>query len=408
MTCFPLSGPMSGPISGPNSGRAQTSMAGIPETVLKLPGGFSGLVGWDQADHAAAFVAFQASCRKLLENPPHERQLRLAPEHLLGLCPPSDDFGPGRTARDFFETHFDPVVIRDGDRERAGFFTAYFEPTVAASRTRTERFPVPLYRRPHDLARAKDVDLPDDWDPELSFAQTGPDGVRPYPDRAEIEGGYLKGRGLELAYVGSWAEAFFIHVQGSAQLRFADGSVMRLGYAAKNGWPFTSIGRLLIAAGTIDRATMTMPVLRRWLEDNPEEGLALMRKNASFIFFREVLELQPGDGPVGAAGIPLQTDISLAVDRTWHLFGTPVWVDVEADGTAVAGESESGSHGNPWQGHRGLMIAQDTGSAIVGPTRADLFLGTGPDAGAKAGLVKHAGRFVILWPKPAGGHGTRP
>lgn len=413
------------------SGRTESfATPGLPDSVQALPGGFSALAGWNRADHAGALAAFQASCRKLTENPPHARRLGPTPERLLGVCRLADDAaarvragGSDLPARAFFESGFDPVVIRDGDRERAGFFTGYFEPTVAASRTRTEHFPIPLYRRPHDLVRSKDVDLPQGWDPELSFARIGPQGIKPYPDRTEIEAGALDGRGLELAYVGSWVEAFFIHIQGSAQLRFADGSLMRLAYAAKNGRPYTAIGRLLIAAGTIDRDAMTMSVLRRWLEQNPDEGLDLMRRNASFIFFREAEDLRPDDGPVGAAGVPLRAGISLAVDRTWHLFGVPVWVDVEADaapdenrdrnvdrpaGAATGGNSMPESAGTAWRGHRGLMIAQDTGSAIVGPTRADLFLGTGPDAGATAGLVKHAGRFVVLWPKPVGASGERP
>jgi len=398
----------------------------MPDMVLALPDGFSSLAGWDGADHAGALAAFRASCRKLIENPPHARRLGPAPERLLSLCEPAEkaaaivrQAGSAAAARSFFETRFDPVVLRDDGGERAGFFTGYFEPTVAASRTQTARFRVPLYRPPKDLVRSKDVELPSGWDPELSFARAGPGGITPYPDRAEIETGALEGQGLELAYVDSWIEAFFIHIQGSAQLRFSDGSLMRLAYAAKNGRPYTAIGRLLIAAGTIGRDAMTMPVLRQWLEDNPDAGLALMRKNASFIFFREAEGLRPDDGPVGAAGVPLRAGISLAVDRNWHLFGMPVWVDVEAGAAAQQGMGQStgtdagGTSGTqslpaPWRGHRGLMIAQDTGSAIVGPTRADLFLGTGPDAGAIAGLVKHPGRFVILWPKPADRSGGRP
>lgn len=428
-------------ISGRSDVSAEPDLSaepGWPDTVLALTGGFSSLAGWHQADHAGALAAFRASCRKLIENPPHARRLGPTPERLVGLCGPADDAaailrkgGPAAAARTFFETRFDPVVIRDGGGERAGFFTGYFEPTVAASRTRTARFSVPLYRRPHDLVRSKDVDLPAGWDPDLSFARAGPEDITPFPDRAEIETGALRGQGLELAYVESWVEAFFIHIQGSAQLRFPDGSLMRLAYAAKNGHPYTAIGRLLIAAGTIDKDAMTMPVLRQWLEDNPDEGLALMRKNASFIFFREAEGLQPDDGPVGAAGVPLRAGISLAIDRSWHLFGMPVWVDVEAGAAAYQGTGQtidgstgrtgsrksgkvadgtSGAEGAPapWRGHRGLMIAQDTGSAIVGPTRADLFLGTGPDAGAIAGLVKHSGRFVVLWPKPVDSSGGRP
>jgi len=355
---------------------------------------YADIEGWRDADHAGAFAAFQASCRKLLENPPHVRRLGLAVDDLLSVCRAAlaqpGALG-GAAAQAFFENRFHPVTIEDSAGERQGFFTGYFEPAVAASRVRSDQFPIPLYRRPANLVQTKDRELPPSWNPDFAFAELGPDGLRPYADRAAIEAGHLEGRGLELAFVESWIEAFFIHVQGSARLRFADGSLMRVAFAAKNGHPYQSIARLLIEAGRIEKASMTMPALRQWLVDHPQAGLALMRRNPSFIFFREAEDLRAEDGPVGAAAVPLRPGISLAVDRTWHLFGTPIFIDVPALDPQT------------WRGRRGLMIAQDTGSAIVGPTRADIFIGTGDAAGAEAGVIKHGGRFVILWPKPAAG-----
>jgi len=370
----------------------QISVDGLPLDITKLS--YSDLDGWRETDVSGAFKAFRNTCRKLIEIPPHKRRLGLAVDDLLVVCHRAlaqAGAVDAAKARVFFENHFDPVAIEEDRRERNGFFTGYFEPSVAASLTRTEDFSVPLYRQPDDLVKTKGRTLPDDWDPDIAYARNGAEGLRVYPDRAEIEAGYLDGRGLELAYVSSWIEAFFIHIQGSARLSLPDGSLIRLTFAAKNGRPYTSIGRLLVEAGTFDKSSMTMPALRQWLFDNPQEGLALMRKNASFIFFRESPGLRDEDGPVGAAGVPLLPGISLAVDRTWHLFGTPVWIDVAAD----MGENPT------WTGHRGLMIAQDTGSAIIGPTRADIFVGTGKDAGTKAGHIKHEGRFITFRPKPA-------
>lgn len=329
----------------------------------------------------------------------------MAVSDLLAVCTSALAEPDPSSPRAFFETHFVPkVLIREG-REATGFLTGYYEPEVSASRIRGERFSVPLYRRPADLVSVKDRTLPEGWDPDVLFGRETQKGLEPYPDRAAIETGFLDGRGLELAFVESWIDAFFIHVQGSARLRFDDGTVMRIAYAGKSGHAYSSIGRLLAEAEDIDPASITMPVLRQWLADNPQAGLRLMRRNRSFIFFREVTDLSPENGPIGAAGTPLHRLASLAVDRTWHLFGTPVWVD--SSGDAAPSEAEAPSpKPDGWRGFRGLTIAQDTGSAIRGPVRADLFVGSGPDAGAEAGIVRHVARLVFLWPRT--GSGVRP
>jgi membrane-bound lytic murein transglycosylase A len=354
---------------------------------------FSDLSGWDGADHGAALAAFRATCRRLSDHPPHARRLAMPVADLAAACRRALDLpadAGAASARAFFESTFQPVALVDDGSEKEGFFTGYFEPVVAASPVRDAAFPVPLYAPPDDLVQVKEQDRPAGWDPELGYARKAAAGLEPYPDRAEIEAGLLDGRGLELAFVGSHVEAFFIHVQGSVRLQMPDGSELRLTYAAKNGRPYSSIGRLLAETGAYAPKDVTMPVLRGWLEDNPEAGRELMRRNRSFIFFRRAQGLGPDDGPEGAAKVAMKAGTGIAVDRFWHLFGTPVWIDV-----AVA-DPAGGSQAR-W---RNLMVAQDTGSAIVGPTRADIFTGSGEAAGAAAGIIRHRGRFVVLWPKP--------
>ena len=361
---------------------------------------FTDIDSWPKADLGGAFRALLNTCPKLLAEPPHVRGLGVPVDDLLHACRLAQDL-PENSGNDqvraFFETRFDPVIVLEDASEKSGFFTGYFEPSIAASPVKSPDYPVPLFGMPHDLVKVKDHEAPANWDEDMAYARLGPDGLEPYPDRAEIEDGYLEGRGLELAYVASPVDAFFIHVQGSATLRFADGTQKRVSFAAKNGHAYSSIGRILVEEEGFQPKDMTMQRLRSWLFDNPEAGRALMRRNRSFIFFRLDNQDGPSSGPVGAAGVPLRPDDSIAVDRSLHLFGTPVWIDVAV----------TLPDGRPARHHRRLTIAQDTGSAILGATRADIFTGTGPDAGEEAGIIRHTGRFVILWPKPAPDHGER-
>ena len=343
---------------------------------------FADLPGWRDDDQRAALTAFLKGCRA-----PHGRTgtLGITGRDLGALCARAEAAkGSREAARAFFEREFVPVRLSE-----PGFVTGYFEPAIAGSRTRTARFSVPIYRRPDDLVKitsamrgaARKAGIDD----EYAFARRRPDGrLAEYPDRAAIIDGALAGRGLEIAWVENPLDAFFIHIQGSARLKLADGSVMRLAYAAKSGQPYTAIGRILIARGEIAREDMTMVALRAWMEAHRDEAGALMAQNRSFIFFREVAG-EETDGPEGAAGVPLTAGRSLAVDRKLHAFGTPIFV--ESDLPHAAGGAL-----------RRLMIAQDTGSAIIGPTRGDIFVGTGMQAGHVAGEIRHAARFTVLAP----------
>lgn len=367
--------------------RADSSSASAPERLL-APIDFSDIEAWRDDDHAAALAAFIVGARKIAALPPKTRALGIDGAALqeiagnaLAMASPQDK----DAARRFFECRFAPHRI-----VTAGFVTGYFEPELEASRTRGPRFSVPLYRRPGDLVDVDDANRPPGFDPEIRFARATPRGIALYPDRAAIETGALAGQGLEIAFVESPVDAFFIHVQGSARLKLAEGGTLRIAFAAKSGHPYTSIGRLAVERGLLKRERADKDGLEAWLKQNPEAGRALMRENRSFIFFRET-ELDEDDGPLGAAGVPLTPLRSLAVDRTLHTFHTPVWVDAP-ELAAPRGDAP----------FRRLMIAQDTGSAIVGPARGDIFFGSGAEAGSRAGRVRHKAAMVALVPKAGG------
>ena len=349
---------------------------------------FSDLAGWPDDDHGEAFRAFLRSCRALEAQAAELRPAKTPDPDLLTVCRDAltTPALSGAEARGFFETRFQPFAVIPVSGE--GFLTGYYEPEFEGSRELGASFRVPLLDRPDDLVTIPQGETLPGLDPVLQAAQRTPDGYEPYPDRAAIESGALGARAKPVVYLREPAQAFIIHVQGSARIRLADGSVMRVAYAGRNGRPYTSIGRLLVQRGEMDLESMTLEKLMGWLKDHPGPARDLMRQNLSYIFFREATELAPGDGPIGGAGTPLVPGRSLAVDRTLWPYGLPFWLEGELPLTLTEAEPL-----------RRLMIAQDTGSAIVGPARGDFFFGSGPKAGTRAGLLRHRTRFVVLKPR---------
>ncbi|MEW5424544.1 murein transglycosylase A [Amorphus sp. 3PC139-8] len=343
---------------------------------------FAALAGWSDASVGAAFAAFRRHCPNIGQTfPVYEpacRAVRALPDEV------DDD-----VARTFLEIWFRPVPI--GGPE-AGFVTGYFEPELAASRTEEPGFSVPVYRRPDDLV-AIDADARnDDRLAGLSFARQTEAGLEPYPDRAAISAGALAGRGLELAWLADPVDAFFMQVQGSGRLRFRDGTTLRVSYAGKTGHPYTAIGRIVVARGHLSADALDYQSLRDWLKGHPDEARKIMDLNRSYIFFAPVDGLDEADGPVGAAGLPLIPEVSLAVDLDHHGFGELIWLD------AALPASDTGE-AVPF---RRLMVAEDRGSAIVGPARGDIFFGSGPEAGDRAGRIKHRATLYRLEPRSIG------
>ncbi len=304
---------------------------------------FAELDGWAADDHQAALIAFRATC-DAIDGADWQPLCNLAAD--AGATPDS--------ARAFFELFFRPVLIGDPP----ALFTGYYEPELAGSLTRTPRFTVPLYRRP----------------PELADGQV-------YHSRATIAGGILSGRGLELLWLDDPVEAYFLQVQGSGRIRMPDGRVIRVGYAGRNGHAYVSVGKEMVRRGLRTIEQVSAQDIKAYVRANPQAGAAMLNINPSYIFFRVIDELPAEKGPIGAMGRSITTLRSVAVDPAFTPLGAPVWV--EKDGASPI---------------RRLMIAQDTGGAIKGLQRADIFYGTGADAGDAAGVINDGGRMIVLLP----------
>jgi len=353
------------------------------------PVAYDVLAGWMDDDHGAALAAFRISCRAMVDDHPALRPAAAAVPGLRRIC---DSALAGTTptdpvaARRFFEAHFTPFRVTPDSG--AGFLTGYYQPEVAASLTRTADFAAPVYGRPPDLVTLAPDDPRGALDPALAAARRTAGGLEPYPDRAAILAGALAGQGLERLYLRDEAEVFIVQVQGSASARLADGRRLRLTYAGRNGHPYTSIGRILIAEGHIPAAEMSLARLMGWLRANPAEARRVMSANRSYVFFEVTAETDPDAGPTGGAGVPLTPGRSLAVDRSVWSYGLPVFIE----STVLTLPAPEGRLAR-------LTIAQDTGSAIVGPARADYFWGSGDEAGVRAGLTRHPLGFTVLWPR---------
>lgn len=355
-------------------------------SALFRPVSFEALPGWSQDDHLPAFEAFRRSAFHVLTKPYRSGSLGVD----FAAFADSYDFArnvskPDRDdARRFFERFFIPARIEAGE---AGLVTGFYEPQVEASPVRTEKFGVPLLSRPADLVDVDDSNRPPGMDPYLAFARDTPCGLVEYFNRGEIERGALDGQSLEIAWLADKVDAFFIHVQGAARLEMTDGRLMRITYAAKSGQRFTGAGKILAETGAIPAEKVTMQAIRSWFKANPSEIDPVFRQNFSYIFFREAVVDDAELGPIAAAKVPLTPGRSVAVDLLLHTFGTPFYIDAQ-NLTAFGGEK-----------FRRLMIAQDTGSAITGPARGDLFAGSGDAAGEIAGVVRNPADFYALLPK---------
>jgi len=351
---------------------------------------YADLAGWATDDHQAALHSFVRFCKR--DSLGAAAAFYEVPvQDLVGLCQSAELSGAGSEvkARGFFETHFTPHRIA-----APGFVTGYFEPELAASRERTAEYATPLLKKPAGLEPVSEDNRPEDWPDHLSHGRRMNGKLTEMPDRGAIMGGALATENLELVWLADPVDAFYIHVQGSARLRLTDGTVMRVGYAGKTGHPYTGIARLLVKRGEGTPEEFTMAGTRAWLENHPEERDALFKQNRSYIFFREVTEVGNDEGPVGAAGLALTAGRSLAVDPDHIPYGALVFVGSEFDDPAAGGKL------------RRLMVADDTGSAIKGPARADIFVGSGEAAGVIAGEIRHPATLTLLVPNLALGSGT--
>jgi membrane-bound lytic murein transglycosylase A len=324
------------------AGATMTAVGAEGETTYDILT-FDQLDGWSKDDHGAALTAFKVTCGDLKD--PDWR----------ALCGVAKTQEPAN-ARAFFELFFRPVLIRDGNDP---LFTGYFEPELDGSRTRTARFRYPVYKMPREARNASQ------W----------------LTRRQILTSGVMDNRGLEIAWVDDPVELFFLQIQGSGRIRLQDGSTVRVGYRGANGHPYRSIGVELVRRGVYNAHQVSAQVIKNWVRRNPLAGQELLFHNPSYVFFREIKKLGSADGPLGAMNRSITALRTVAVDPAYTPLGAPVWLEKDGNGPM-----------------RRLMIAQDTGSAIKGAQRADVFFGTGDVAGQAAGRLRDPGRMVVLLP----------
>lgn len=348
------------------------AMKAAPEYLLA---DWAVLPDWLQQELPAGWPALRQSCRALRFKPVW-----------LPICAAADRIADddALAQRTFYESWFTPYQVLNPDGSDSGLITGYYEPLLKGSRTRSARFPYPVYAPPDDML---EVDL-GAFHPWLrgQKARARLDGKRvvPYFNRAEIDAGSAPAlQGRELYYVGNVVELFFLHIQGSGRIELEDGTRVKLGYAEQNGHPYASIGRKLIDMGELKPEEASMQGIKRWAETHPQQLPIVLGHNPSYVFFRELSDTL--GGPLGALGVPLTAEYSIAVDPRSIPLGLPVFL--------------ASTRPNSSEPLNRLVFAQDTGGAIKGAVRADFFWGFGDLAGHQAGRMRQSGRLWVLFPK---------
>ncbi len=322
-----------------------------PDKVVIEPVSFSALQGWQHDDLAQVWPALLRSCTKTSTTTLGDKIIQWG-----AVCAQAATLKNASTPelRQFIETHFQPYRIRNNDKT-TGLFTGYYEIALKGSRTKNGFYQYPIYRLP-------------------------PDPLRTRFTRAEINRGALANQGLEWLYTDNPVQLFFLHVQGSGRVMLEDGSVIRIGFAGKNDKPYYSIGRYMLDHQMLTKDNISALAIKDWLYAHPEQTQPILEQNPSYIFFKEII----GEGPIGAQNLPLTPQRSLAVDKAFIPYGTPLWLETTLP------------DGSPFNR---LMIAQDTGSAIKSPVRGDVFFGFGQEAEYLASHMKQDGQYVALLPR---------
>lgn len=348
---------------------------------------FEDVPGWAGADHSLILPAFLRSCDRLKNkalDADMGKDVRMGKvSDWVDICGDARKIRPGNKVEVnfFFQSRFLPYRASNNQNTQ-GLFTGYYEPELEGRWGAEGAFDIPIYSRPNDVIVAKLGEHREELLGTQLAGRVVENKFVPYHNRAAINNGALKGRGLEILWVNDPVALFFLHVQGSGRIRMSDGATVRIGYAGRNGRPYTSIGKELANRGIIPLKDITAPAIMDWLRANPGTGKNIMNKNESFVFFRVI----DGEGPIGAQGVPLTPGRSLAVDRRFIPYGIPIWLNT-TDPLDIKIPL------------RRLMVSQDTGSAIKGPVRGDVFWGFGAEAAQRAGLMKSRGEYYLILPR---------
>lgn len=346
------------------------------------PASYDDLTGWNVEDFDGFASAFERSCERILKQQPDKT---FGPDGIGGTY---GDWQPACSAlpsvddkKLFIEQWFRPYLATGGGAEK-GLFTGYYEASLRGSRTRHGPYQHPLYSRPDDLVMVDLGEFRDELKGQRIAGRVIDARLKPYEDRAAITGGNWPHNDKVMAWVDNPVDSFFLHIQGSGRILLDDGTQMRVGYDGQNGHVYYAVGRELIKRGELAKENVSMQTIRQWMADHPEKADEIMNTNRSYVFFRELTE----DGPEGGEGVALTPLRSLAVDRSKIPYGVPIWLDIPepVSGTAPM---------------RRMVVAQDTGGAIRGPVRGDVFWGYGPQAEDMAGKMKAEGRYWLLLPE---------
>lgn len=339
----------------------------LPDKLVLVASDFNALKGWNQDRQGQAVLAFLNSCKRIERLPDssylHNSKANGRAGEWKPLCRMAATINPydDIEARQFFEQYFRPFKVLNRSKEE-GLFTGYYEIDLKGSKRKNAAYTYPLYKLPADLKH-----------------------IAPYYTRQEIDSGALARKGLELVYVNDPVEAFFLHIQGSGRVYLEDGTMIPVRYHGQNGHPYFAIGKYLVEQEGLDKATLSADRIKQWLYENPYKAKSVMNMNPSYVFFRIGNE----EGPVGGEGVPLTPERSLAVDKRFIPYGVPLWLETTTPATPRFQETLF---------HQ-LMIAQDTGGAIKGPVRGDVFFGNGKRASELASYMKQPGQYYMLLPR---------
>ncbi|MBV6634105.1 MAG: MltA domain-containing protein [Alphaproteobacteria bacterium] len=368
---------------------ADTEDADTPDEVVLSPASWSDLPGWRRDQIADIRPALNRSCDRIGRL---SATRNIGPDGIGGtagdwqvICDQLQNT-PDQNLRPVIEQILQPYRVTGTVSGETGLFTGYFEPSLNGSLTQTGPYQTPIHGRPDDLVMVQLGGFRDDLRGRRIAGRVQDGRLTPFEDRAEIVDGALPSDTPVLAWAADPIDVFFLEIQGSGRVNLPDGDQLRIGYAGQNGHPYVPIGRTLIDEGELTRENVSLQSIREWLADNPAEAQRVMNTNPSYVFFREI----EGDGPIGAEGVALTPGRSLAVDRSIMPLGVPMFLD--ADDPL-----------DPTQRFQRLMMAQDTGGAIRGAVRGDVFWGDGAEAELRAGKMRSSGRYWLLLPRSLGG-----
>lgn len=351
---------------------------------------FNDLPGWDKSDPRVSLKAFKTSCKAFLkqhpEKPVGSKHISLQAKDWQPICKAARliDDQSQHAAKHFFETWFSPVIFHDKTPVN-GLFTGYYMPLLKGSLTKTKQYSVPIYGVPSNLIAVDfgrfDSDLKHH---RRAFGRVKNKSIIPYYTREQIVNGSIDNVAPIVAWIEHRVDRQFLEIEGSGVIELDDGKKVTVGYAAQSGAPYTSIAKILIDKGVLTKDNASMQRIRKYFKDNPDQIDTVLNQNKSFVFF----DRHPREEALGSQGVPLTPGYSLAVDRKWIPMGVPLWLSTT--------RPDQQAHETPMER---LMIAQDTGGAIKGPVRGDVYWGTGDEAIFIAGHMKNRGYYWLLLPK---------